>query len=66
MIHGDILTLSMTFYPPKAEIKEKITRMQSPSDFSLRLLSCESYFLAEFWKTYLEKVLVLGEAFLIL
>ena len=65
MIHGDILTLSMTFSPPKAEIKEKITRTRRPSDFSLRFLSCKSYFSAEFWKTYLEKVVVLSEAFLL-
>ena len=47
---------------------EKITRTPSeprPSDFSLRFLSCKSYFSAEFWKTYLEKVVVLSEAFLL-
>ena len=52
----------------KPEKGEKITRTQSesrPSDFSLRFLSCKSYFSAEFWKTYLEKVVVLSEAFLL-
>ena len=52
----------------KPEKVEKITRTPSesrPSDFSLRFLSCKSYFSAEFWKTYLEKVVVLSEAFLL-
>ena len=52
----------------KPVLPEMITRTLAesrPSGFSLRFLSCKSYFLAEFWKTYLEKVVVLSEAFLL-
>ena len=57
--------MSMTFSPPKAEIKEKITRTRRPSDFSLRFWSWKSFILAEIWKTYLEKIVVQSEAFLL-
>ena len=63
MIHVDILTLSTTFCAPKAEIKEKIARTRRPIDISLRFWSWKSFILAEYWKTYLEKIVVQSEAF---
>ena len=61
----EILKINAGFAEKKPEKMEKIIRTPSelrPSDFSLRFLSCKSYFSAEFWEVYLRKVVVLSEA----
>ena len=63
-----ILKINASYAKKKAKKVKKITRTLSESrssDFSLRFLGYKSYFSAEFWKTYLEKVVVLSEAFLL-
>ena len=63
-----VLKINAGFAEKKPKKVVKITRTPTeshPSDFSLRFLSCKSYFSAEFGKIYLEKVVVLSEAFLL-
>ena len=63
VVLSEAVLLVFDLQRPKS--RKKITRTPRPSDFSLRFWSWKSYILAEFWRTSLEKVVVLSEAFLL-